>query len=424
MTRPRFRAHALGAGAAMVGLYALISATVPDIAAGAQPNPASSSSWPGLWGPSRTGAVQQMAAGAAKELWRRSTSGGYSEMAAVGSRVVTLELRDGEDFVVALDAASGRELWSTRIGPTYRGHGGSDDGPIATPMIDGDDVFATGPHGQLLALDAATGKERWRHDLVQEFGASVPQWGFGSSPLVHGQLVIVPTGGAKSRGLLAFNRDTGRLEWNAPHMTTPAYSSAVPAVIGGTSQIVVAAGDRTFAVSPRDGMLLWSAPGPGGSVEVANSPIILPDDRVLLTYWQEAAMVTITRKDGALAASELWRSTTPRGSNGPTIFRDGFLYGFAGPQIVCVDAATGQVRWRERTGEGTLVGAGSNLLFLGQTSGELRVIRASPDGFAEVSRTRVFAPDVRSVTGPSLADGRLYVRNLKEMAAFSIGARR
>jgi outer membrane protein assembly factor BamB len=355
-----------------------------------------------------------------KELWRRPTAGGYSEIAISGDRAITLELRSGEDFVVALDASSGRELWSTRIGPTYRGHGGSDDGPIATPAIDVADVFAAGPHGHLIALDAATGKERWRHDLVKEFGATLPGWGFGSSPLVEGNLIIVPTGGEKSRGLLAFDRRTGRLLWSAPHMKATTYSSAVSAEIAGTRQVVAVAGDRVFGVSPADGKLLWNAPGPGTDVEVANSPIVLPDDRVLLTTWAHAVMLKVSRQAEALVASELWRSTSPRAANGPTIYRDGFLYGFAGPQIVCVDAATGQVRWRERTGEGTLVGVGPNLLFLGLTSGDIRVVRASPDRFTEVHRTRVFTPDVRSVTGPSFVDGRLYVRNLREVAAFTV----
>jgi outer membrane protein assembly factor BamB len=391
-------------------------------AGGVPPQSAPARSWPGLWGPSRNGIAPAWGTTvrALKELWRRPSAGGYSEIAIAGDRAVTLELRNGEDFVVAFDASSGRELWSTRIGPTYRGHGGSDDGPIATPAIDGADVFAAGPHGHLLALDLATGKERWRHDLVKEFGATIPRWGFGSSPLVEANLIVVPTGGENSRGLLAFDRDTGRLAWSAPHAKATAYSSAVPTVIAGTRQILTAAGDRVFAVSPGDGQLLWSTPGPGNDTEVANSPVVLPDDRVLLTYWQDALMLKVSKQGGELVATELWRSTTPRGSNGPTVHRDGFLFGFAGPQLVCQEAATGDVRWRERTGEGTLIGVGADLLFLSQTSGDLRVVRAAPDRFIELSRTSVFKPDVRSVTGPSIADRRVFVRNIRELAAFSV----
>jgi outer membrane protein assembly factor BamB len=382
-------------------------------------------SWPGLWGPNRNGVSSTTAAvppRGVKELWRHPAAGGYSEVAVAGGRAVTMELRDGVDVVVARDAATGREQWRARIGPTYKGHGGSDDGPIATPTIDGNDVFAAGPHGQLVALDAATGRERWRHDLVKAFDATVPVWGFAASPLVEAGLVIVPTGGATSRGLLAFDRATGRPAWSAPHTKRTAYSSAIASTIAGTRQIVVASGDQIFGVST-DGKLLWTHAGPGGSIEVANSPLVLPDDRILLTFWDESKLIKISRRDGGLAAVEVWRSPRLRGFNGPTIYRDGLLFGFAGPQLVCLDAASGEVRWREKTGEGTLIGIGPHIFLLGQTSGELRIVGASPGGYTETFRTRVFTPDVRSVTGPSVVDGRLYARNLKEIVAFELSSR-
>ena len=378
-------------------------------------------SWPGLWGPSRNGEAAALPSPPAlNELWRRPAAGGYSELAIAGETAVTMELRGGEDFVVALDTATGRERWAVRVAPTFKGHDGSDDGPIATPAIEGRDVFAVGPHGQLLALDLASGRERWRHDLAREFGAGVPDWGFGSSPLVLGDRVVLPTGGEKSRGLLAFDRATGRLAWSAPHSTSRGYSSAVPATIGGVRQIVGAAGDRVYAVSPADGRVLWSLTGPDPLDVVANSPIVLPGDRVLYGTWNHSVLAQITKNGGTFSAAEVWRSARLRAYNGPTIHRDGVLYAFTGPQLTCADAATGAIKWQERTGAGTLIGLGPYLLVLGQTSGELRIVRASPDRYEEVSRTKVLTPDAMSVTGPSLAGGRLFIRNVREMAAFEL----
>ena len=147
---------------------------------------------------------------------------------------------------------------------------------------------------------------------------------------------------------------------------------------------------------------------------------MLPGDRVLVTAWDQSLLLQITSTDGVFTAVERWRSPRLRAFNGPSIYRDGRVFGFAGPQLICMDAATGEVRWRERTGEGTLVGLGGHLLLLGQTSGDLRVLRASPDRFSEVFRARVLTPDTPSVTGPSVADRRLYVRNIREIAAFEI----
>lgn len=391
------------------------------LAQGPQREP-NASDWPGLWGPARNGrAAAALPRGiqGIREAWRRATAGGYSEIAVAGDLAVTLELRGNDDFVLALDAASGRERWSTRIGATYRGHDGSDDGPIATPAIVDREVYAIGPHGDLLALDAATGRVRWRHDLVREFQASVPQWGFGSSPLIEGSLVIVPAGGAAGHGLLAFDRRTGALAWSAPHMKSTTYSSAVGATLAGMRQVVVATQDRIFAVAPADGRLLWATAGAGGGIEVSNSPIVLPGDRVLVSLWPEARMFTITRQGTAMAAAETWRSPRLRSYNGPSVFRDGYLYGFAGDVLVCVEAGSGALVWRERVGDGTLVLAGEHLVILGETSGELRVVAAQSSGYAELFKTRVLGAEIRAVTGASIAGGRLFVRNLKEIAAFT-----
>jgi outer membrane protein assembly factor BamB len=383
----------------------------------------SSADWPGLWGPSRNGSTTDAFAasrGDTDVLWRRSVAGGYSEIAIHGGRAFTMELRDGEDFVVALDAGTGRELWRIRVGPTYRGHGGSDDGPISTPAVEGNDVFALGPHGHLIAVDVPTGKERWRHDLVNAFGATAPTWGFAASPLIDGRLVIVPTGGATSRGLLAFDRASGQLVWNAAVAKATAYASAVSATIAGVRQVIAVASDRVFGVQPSDGRLLWSAPGPGGNIEVSNSALVLPGDRLLLSSWEQSVMLGLSSRDGAFSTREIWRSPRLRNSNGPTIYRNGFLYGFAGSMLICMNAETQEVRWRERTGAGTLISVGDDLIILGQDTGDLQIARVSPEAFTLRHRVRLLEAGTRAVTGPSLANGNLYVRNLKHIVALRV----
>ena len=84
-----------------------------------------------------------------------------------------------------MSAQSGEELWRVRTGPYYEeGQGG--DGPRSTPTIDGTTVYVLGATGKLFALDAASGKEIWSKDLAAEFTSEVPKWGFSTSPLVCG----------------------------------------------------------------------------------------------------------------------------------------------------------------------------------------------------------------------------------------------
>ena len=128
----------------------------------------------------------------------------------------------------------------------------------------------------------------------------------------------------------------------------------------------------------------------------------------------------VSKDEKGWSARELWRSNRLRSTNGPTIYRDGYLYGFAGNILLCVNADTQEITWRERTGAGTLIAVGSQLVLLGQDSGDMSIIDASPEKFALRHRLRVLAEGIRAVTGPSFDDGRFYIRNLREIVAVRV----
>lgn len=381
--------------------------------------------WPGLWGATRDGNAAPGSPAAPtglREVWRRRTSGGYSEVVVGPGLLYSMEKHGTSDTVVALDPANGQERWRTIVGPSYVGHDGSHDGPIATPTLDGQQIFAMGPHGVLLALDAETGREQWRHDLVAEFKAPAPVYGFASSPLVSGDVVVTQLGGEQG-GLIAFNRRTGAVAWRGAHSRSRGYASPVLATVAGVPQIIASTGERAFAVNPADGTLLWSVNGPGVNAEVSNVPLVLPDNRVLITYWDQVVMLRVANASGTVSATEMWRSPRLRNTYSAIVYRDGHLFGFAGGFLTCVDANTGNVRWRERLYEGSLAGFGSHLAVLGQTSGEIHLVQASAEKFAEVARLTVFTPGATSVTGPSIAGRRIYIRNVEEMVALEIQGR-
>jgi hypothetical protein len=251
--------------------------------------------WPQLWGPHGDGrAGGSLAAGPAtgtlkaRELWRRPLGSGFSGVSVVGDRGYTA-LSDGTlDHAIAFDARTGRELWRTRLGPTYRGHDGSRDGPISTPTVDGARVFLVGPHGLLVALDGATGRVLWSHDLPKEYGAAVPTYGFATSPVIAGERVVVQVGGEKQHHLVAFDKASGTIAWSAHHGAGAGYVSPVLATLHGVPQLVTVSADKVIAVRPDDGTLLWSIARPQEG-EPSRPPLVLPDGRVLVHSWTEAA---------------------------------------------------------------------------------------------------------------------------------------
>jgi outer membrane protein assembly factor BamB len=380
--------------------------------------------WPRLWGPSGdarfqgAGHVAQGESPKARELWRRSIGSGFSGISVVGGRGYTGESDGSQDHAVAFDAATGREIWRTPLGPTYRGHDGSRDGPISTPTVAGPRVFLVSAHGALVALDAASGRKLWQRDLKAEDGAAEPSYGFATSPLVVGDRVVVQAGGDK-RPLLAVDAKSGALLWSVAHSKGATYASPLLGTLAGREQVIVHGNDLLYGVKIEDGALLWSHPT-GAQGEASRSPLLLGDDRVLLPSWEEAKLLKVSANGGAFSVAELWRSPRLKSTFSPTVFHRGHLFGLSAAYLVCIDPASGDVRWRQKVYPGSLILVDGHLVILGSESGDVRVAEASPDAYREKIRVPVFNAGATSSTGPSFAGGKLFLRNVEEIVALEV----
>jgi outer membrane protein assembly factor BamB len=378
--------------------------------------------WGQLWGPTGNGIAspsERLATVASlREVWRRPLGSGFSAISIAGMRGYT-GLADGpSDFLAAIDLATGKEVWRTRLGEVYRGHDGSKDGPISTPAVDGARVFIIGPRGALVAADAGTGKELWRVDLAKELEAPSPFYGFGASPLVVGNLVVVNAGGAKNN-LAAFAKDTGKRAWSVSHAKSVNYATPSVATIGGVRQLLVLANDSLLGIKPEDGSLLWSQ-ATGWTEEASRAPVALPGDRVLITGWTEAKLFQVKSAGGKMSASEVWKTPRLKSSYSPTVFHDGHIFGMNGAYLTCIDPATGDAVWRHKVYSGSLILVDGHAVILGDNSGDLRVGRITPKGYEEKVARPVFNAGAVSSTGPSFQGRRIYLRNVEEAVALEV----
>lgn len=378
--------------------------------------------WSQLWGPSgngTAGASERLASvGGLREVWRRPLGSGFSAISIAGTRGFTGIADGASDFLAAIDLGTGKEIWRTRLGEVYRGHDGSKDGPIATPAVDGARVFIIGPRGALVAADAATGKELWRVDLAKELEAPSPFYGFGASPLVVGNLVVVNAGGEKNN-LAAFAKDTGQRVWSVSHAKAVNYATPSVATIGGVRQLLVLANDTLLGVKPEDGSLLWSQ-ATGWTEEASRAPVALPGDRVLITGWTEAKLFQVKSAGGKMSAAEVWKTPRLKGSYSPTVFHDGHIFGMNGAYLTCIDPATGDAVWRHKVYSGSLILVDGHAVILGDNSGDLRVGRLTPKGYEEKATKPVFNAGAVSSTGPSFQGRRIYLRNVEEAVALEV----
>ena len=383
---------------------------------------AGAADWPQYRGPDRlgktveTGLAAGWPEGGPTVAWRRAIGGGYSGVVGVDGRLYTMEASDEDEALLALDAATGETVWRFQLGPFVQAELG-DGGPRSTPAVAGGVVIAASSQARLVALSAGDGKLLWEKDLTA--WGPVPRFGYAMSPLIDGSLVLVEAGERqKEPGVLAFERDTGELRWSALQGPT-GYTSPVIATIGGVRQYVFSRFTEVVSLSV-DGEVLWRHEvAPHAAIPM---PVLVGADRIFISSSEDtfgSLMLRVTRTEEGYQTEELWSQRLMRNHFNSSVEVGGFLYGFDNGTLRCLDASSGERRWAKRGfGKGSLVADGEKLFVLGD-GGTAALVHADPAGYREAGRLHLTAGG-RAWTEPSLAGGRLLVRDFDEIVSLEL----
>jgi outer membrane protein assembly factor BamB len=243
-----------------------------------------------------------------------------------------------------------------------------------------------------------------------------------ASPLIVDDKVIVLPGGPGGRSVVAYDRQTGEPVWKSLD-DRQAYTSPMLVTLAGIRQILVVSATRAMGLNPDDGRLLWEFPWATElGINVAQ-PVLVGGDRVFLSagYGHGAAVFEVIRAGGQLRTRRLWENLRMKNKFTSSVLHEGHLYGLDESILACVDAETGEQKWKYgRYGYGQVLLAGDHLIVLTEY-GDLVLVRASPEGHQELASFR--AIEGKTWNHPVIADGRLLVRNLQEMAAFDLRPR-
>ncbi len=382
---------------------------------------ASALDWPQWRGPDRTdlsketGLLKQWPAEGPKQVWIFKNAGqGYSGPSIVGGKFFTLGTRDGQEILLALDANTGKELWTHPLG-SILGNGWG-DGPRSTPSVDAGKVYALSGPGTLACVSDADGKEVWTTKM-SDAGGKVPGWGYTESPLVDGAQVVVTPGGGKG-AVAAYDKMTGKLLWQSKDFTDGAqYSSIVAATINGEKQYVQLTMQSIVGLSPKDGAVLWKQPFPGKTA-VIPTPIV-KDNQIYVTAGYGAGCVALKIEPGNMV-SVAYENKVMKNHHGGVILVGDHLYGHSdGNGWVCQDWKTGEQKWNEKgkLGKGAIGFADGMFYCLDEGSGTVALVEASPNGWNEKGRfkldpqTTIRNPQGRIWTHPVIVNGRLYLRD-------------
>ena len=380
--------------------------------------------WPQFLGPHRNSTVEQprlardWKAQPPQCLWLQPVGLGWSGFAVVGSRAITQEQRGEKEAVICYDLLTGAPIWSYAY-PAHFQSPLAGEGPRATPTVAGHRVYALGSTGILNCLDLETGKLVWSKDIMRDNRAKLDEWGASGSPLLVDDLVVLSAGGQDNRSLVAYRAATGDFAWG--NGTDGAgYSSPCRVTLAGVTQILIFNSGGVSAHEPASGTNLWKYHWPGGHPHVS-MPIVLPGDRLLVSsgYGVGSELLKVQADTGGkLAATRLWKSTRLKAKFTNLVYRDGFIYGLDDGVMVCLDAATGEQKWKAgRYGHGQEILVGDVLLVTAE-SGEVILLDPSPQEPREL--TRFSALKGKTWNPPALAGQYLLVRNDKEAACYRL----
>lgn len=381
-----------------------------------------------------TGLLKEWPKEGPKLVWQVTGIGsGYSTPSVVGDRLYLLSNEGLEnEFALALAARDGSCVWSAKLGkvgnpkqePSY---------PAArtTPTVDGKLLYALGSDGDLVCLETATGKERWRKSLRADFGGKPGEWAYSESPLVDGDALICTPGGSTAT-MIALNKLTGETIWKCafPDGGDASYASPIVFESDGTKQYAQFLQAGLIGVNASTGKLLWRYERSAqGSPAVIITPLADAGFIYSGAFRAGGALVRPTKKDGTFVAEELYfNNKLPVGLGGVVKVGD-YLYGSGGQSIMCVEFKTGTIKWEERgIGPSSWLVADGRL-YLHAEKGEVALLEPTPEKYLERGH---FAPPNRPArlnqmekawAYPVIADGRLYVRDQNSLWCYDIKAK-
>ncbi|MCA9050670.1 MAG: PQQ-binding-like beta-propeller repeat protein [Planctomycetaceae bacterium] len=452
-----------------------LSALLPAICLLAAGGQSSAEDWPCFLGPRHDGTSAETTVSpdwpdsGPKVLWKQEIGTGYGAPSILGDRLVVHHREGDTEIVSCRSVTNGSEVWQYSYPSAFSDPYGYNNGPRCSPVLSGDRCYTLGAEGMLACVNLSDGSLIWKHALSEEF--DLPDWffGMGCSPVLDGERLIVLVGGQNNSGVVAFDKNDGRVLWKAVgketwdgvtdmHTGEPyewsgnemvvSYSSPVIAEIHGKRHLLCLMRQGLVSLDPETGkqnFRYWFRPKVHESVNAA-VPVVIGDRIFLSAAYRLGSVLLQVSADGT-ACEPVWRSETNMLAHWSTpIHVDGFLYGFSGRhenegELRCIRVSDGEVVWsttgfegdlsklgRDVTtgqivnretkkpvpfpyfGRGSLLQIGSRFVALGER-GTLAVVRVDPKSFREERRTFFDEIGYPAWAAPVLSNGLLYLRS-------------
>jgi outer membrane protein assembly factor BamB len=352
-----------------------------------------------------------------KQEWKVTVGTGDASPALAGRKIYLHTRQEGNEVILCLDAATGKELWKDSYPANpVTGAAASHPGPRSTPSVVNGKVVTFGVTGILSCLDANTGKVMWRKENPTN---AYPVFFTGMSPLIVDGNCIAHVGIKDNGTVLCLDLNSGNEKWKWSG-DGPAYASPSVMTIGGKKHIIIQTEKNLMAFDLSDGKVLWQiASPPLQRFYNCASPFV--DGQTIYQTGQGAGTKAykIEVQGDKFVPKELWTNPTTGAKWNTPVLRDGFLYGFTDTKkIYCINAADGKLAWLDETVHSdfaTLVDCGEVLIGLSQT-GNLVVFKPVSNAYSEVAKYKVSETPVYAY--PVISGNSIYVKDAESLILY------
>ena len=386
--------------------------------------------WPQWRGAGRTGVAEETIKGewpegGPKELWKATLGGGYSCPAVVGDRLyIAGNKKVGDElrgFLFALDAASGKELWSADYGPEW-----TTNYPESrtTPTVAGDKIYIVSGMMDVVCV-STEGKVLGRITLTDRFSGKIPRWGNAESPLVYDDKIIALPGGPDA-AVVALSTKNGETLWTSKGLSDGVtYCSPALLTLHGVRQVVTHTDSNLVGLDADTGAVLWKTPYRNQRTIHPNTPLLVDADTIAVSsgYKFETRLYRISKNtEGSFAAEQLWSNTDADNHHHGLILHNGTLFCASTQGGLCaIDPKTGKTLYRiAELPSGSLVKTSERLIGYAEKGGAVCLVEADVEKYAIKGTFPVTYGEGPHWAHPVVANGQLYIRHGAVLAAYDV----
>ena len=408
--------------------------------------------WPQWRGPNRDGIwrekgiVEKFETLRLEPRWQVTISNGYSGPTVANGRVyVTDRLASPTQVerVHCFDATSGERIWSHSYECKYE-RVDRRDGPRASVTIDENRAYSLGTMGHFFCFDATNGEVLWSKALKAEYKIRMSLWGITASPLVENEMVIVHIGGKDDACIVAFDKVTGKEKWRALN-DSASYSAPIVIEQAGKRVLVCWTGERVVGLDPLTGKLYWQHPFPPARISQNIATPVIENNYLFVSSFFGGSLLLKVNPD-KLAVEKVWQRQGPNERNTDSlhccistpVLQGDYIYGVDSyGELRCLDLHTGDRIWESLDAVPKARWANIHLvrhedkIWMFNERGELIISKLSPNGFREISRTKLINPTQGQLSQrggvcwshPAFAYKHVFIRNDEELLCADISAK-